>query len=126
MTEKRIYKILYIEDNLANRQLVQLILERQDDLIVSMTADGKSGIERAKKDLPDLVLLDISLPDMNGYAVLEALRTDPATKGIPVAAISGEFPPQIPENTPYVFERYLPKPIEIGPLYQLVKELLHR
>lgn len=126
MIEKRIYTILYIEDNQTSRQLVQLILERKDYLAFSMATDGKSGIERAKNDLPDLVLLDISLPDMSGYAVLNALRTDPATEKIPVIAISGEFPPQIPENTPHFFEKYLPKPIEIGPLYQAVDELLLR
>lgn len=126
MTDKRIYKILYIEDNLANRQLVQLVMQRKEYLTLSIATDGKSGIESAKHDIPDLVLLDISLPDMSGYAVLAALRTDPATEKIPVIAISGEFPPQIPKNTPYVFEKYLPKPIEIIPLYQAVDELLQR
>jgi CheY-like chemotaxis protein len=126
MTAKRIYKILYIEDNQTSRQLVQLILERKDYLAFSMATDGKSGIERAKHDLPDLVLLDISLPDMSGYAVLAALRTDPATEKIPVIAISGEFPPQIPKDIPHIFEKYLPKPIEIDPLYQAVDELLHQ
>ena len=126
MTEKRIYKILYIEDNQASRQLVQLILERKDYLTLSMASDGKSGIEAAKRDLPDLVLLDISLPDMNGYAVLAALRTNPATENIPAVAISGDYPPQIPVNAPHVFERYLPKPIEIAPLYQAIDELLQR
>jgi CheY-like chemotaxis protein len=126
MTEKRVYKILYIEDNQTSRQLVQLILERKEYLTFSMATDGKSGIEKAKHDLPDLVLLDISLPDMSGYAVLAALRTDPATEKIPVIAISGEFPPQIPKNTPHIFDKYLPKPIEIVTLYQAVDELLRR
>jgi CheY-like chemotaxis protein len=63
---------------------------------------------------------------MSGYAVLAALRNDPATEKIPVVAISGEFPPQIPENSPYLFERYLPKPIEINPLYQAIDELLQQ
>ncbi|MFH0783619.1 MAG: response regulator [Pseudomonadota bacterium] len=124
MTEKLTHKILYIEDSPANRQLVQFIVERKQNLTISVAADGKSGIEAAKREVPDLVLLDISLPDMTGYAVLAALRSDPVTAKIPVVAISGEFPAKLPDNTPYLFERYLPKPIEIGPLYQTIDELL--
>ena len=126
MTDERSYKILYIEDNQANRQLVQLILERKKHLTLSMANYGKSGIASAKQQLPDLVLLDISLPDMTGYAVLAALRTDPATEKIPVVAISGEYPPHIPENSPYLFERYLPKPIDLDSLYRTLDELLHQ
>lgn len=118
-------RILYIEDNQATRQLVQLILERKDYLTLTMAADGKSGIKAARDVHPDLVLLDISLPDMDGYAVLTALRSDPATAKIPVIAISGDFPPLIPANTTHRFEKYLRKPIEILPLYQAIDELLN-
>lgn len=124
MTEKRTYSLLYIEDNEANRLLLQLILERKEYLELYAASDGKSGIKTAQEIVPDIILLDISLPDMNGYAVLAALRKDPATENIPVIAISGEFPPQIPKDAPYVFEKYLPKPIEIVPLYQAIDELL--
>lgn len=124
MTEKRTYSLLYIEDNEANRLLFQLILERKKYLELFAASDGKSGIKTARELVPDIILLDISLPDMNGYDVLAALRRDPATEKIPVIAISGEFPPQIPKDAPYVFEKYLPKPIEIIPLYQAIDELL--
>ncbi|MDK9706677.1 MAG: response regulator [Desulforhopalus sp.] len=125
MTGNRIYSILYIEDNPANRQLVQLILEQKSYLALSLAERGGEGIAMAKHSPPDLVLLDISLPDMSGYAVLTALRTDPATEKIPVIAISGDFPPQIPPNIQHMFDKYLPKPIEILPLYQAIDELLH-
>jgi CheY-like chemotaxis protein len=124
MTETRTYSLLYIEDNEANRLLLQLILERKEYLRLFAASDGQSGIKTARQIVPDIILLDISLPDMNGYAVLAALRKDPATAKIPVIAISGEFPPQIPGDAPYVFEKYLPKPIEIVPLYQAIDELL--
>lgn len=124
MTETRKYSVLYIEDNEANRLLLQLILERKEYLELFAASDGKSGIKTAREILPDVILLDISLPDMNGYAVLAALRNDPATEKIPVIAISGEFPPQIPKDAPFIFEKYLPKPIEIDPLYRAIDELL--
>lgn len=125
MMGNRIYTILYIEDNQTNRQLVQLILEQKNHLSLSLAESGGEGIAMTKQTLPDLVLLDISLPDMSGYAVLTALRTDPATEKIPVIAISGDFPPQIPPNTQHMFDKYLPKPIEIVPLFQAIDELLH-
>ena len=124
MTEKRIFSVLYIEDNEANRLLIELVLERRENIKLFSATDGQNGINKAKEILPDLILLDISLPDMNGYAVLSALREDPATARIPVIAISGEYPPQIPMNAPFVFDKYLPKPIEIVPLYQAMDELL--
>ena len=124
MTEKRIFTVLYIEDNEANRLLIELVLERRDNIKLFSATNGQSGINKAQEILPDLILLDISLPDMNGYAVLNALRDDPATAKIPTIAISGEYPPQIPTNAPFVFDRYLPKPIEIVPLYQAMDELL--
>lgn len=125
MMGNRIYTILYIEDNQTNRQLVQLILEQKNHLALSLAESGGEGIAMTKQTLPDLVLLDISLPDMSGYAVLTALRTDPATEKIPVIAISGDFPPQIPANTQHMFDKYLPKPIEIVPLFQAIDKLLH-
>lgn len=125
MTDTRIHRILYIEDNQANRQLVQLILGRKTHLVLTTAADGRSGIETAKTILPDLVLLDISLPDMSGFSVLAALRDDPATAQIPVVAISGEFPPRPPADSRYTFERYLPKPIELTTLYQAIDDALH-
>lgn len=124
MTEKRIFSVLYIEDNEANRLLIELVLERRENIKLFSATDGQNGINQAKEILPDLILLDISLPDMNGYAVLNALREDPATARIPIIAISGEYPPQIPVNAPFVFDRYLPKPIEIVPFYQAMDELL--
>lgn len=122
--EKRIFTVLYIEDNEANRLLVELILERRDNIRLASAVNGRSGIAMAQEIDPDLVLLDISLPDMNGYAVLNGLRENPATARIPVIAVSGEYPPQIPKDAPHVFDRYLPKPIEISPLYQALDELL--
>lgn len=124
MTEKRIFSVLYIEDNEANRLLIELVLERRENIKLFLANNGQNGIKKAQEILPDLILLDISLPDMNGYAVLNALRKDSATAKIPVIAISGEYPPQIPMDAPFVFDRYLPKPIEIVPLYQAMDELL--
>lgn len=124
MTEERMFSVLYIEDNEANRLLIELVLQRRDNIRLFLAGTGQSGLQQAREILPDLILLDISLPDMDGYAVLQALREDPATARIPVIAISGEHPPANPRNVPFVFDRCLAKPIELVPLFQAIDEFL--
>lgn len=116
--------ILYIEDNEANRQLVQFILARKKHLTLLCAADGQSGLQTARVELPDIILLDISLPDINGYEVLATLKQDSATENIPVIAVSGDHIQQNSDGQPFVFDSYLTKPIEVGPLYQVIDHYL--
>jgi len=125
MTRERQVTILYIEDNQANQLLVRMILERRPDLRLVTADDGAAGLQAALNEHPDLILLDISLPDMNGYAVLEALRREERTRELPVVAISGDLPAK-PSGDRRGFSRYLKKPIEITPLFKAVDELLPR
>ncbi len=124
MKDSPSYTVLYIEDNEANRQLVQLILERKKYLSLICAADGQSGIHAAITQLPDLILLDISLPDMNGYDVLTALKQDAATKNIPVVAISGHSPSKNRQASQFSFDKYLTKPIQVNPLFNTIDEFL--
>ena len=124
MTEKRIFSVVYIEDNEANRLLVELVLARRDNIRLFAAPTGQSGLAKVREILPDLILLDISLPDMTGYAVLNALRQDPATAKIPAIAVSGEYPPVMPRDSPFTFDRYLRKPIELPPLFQAIDDFL--
>ena len=121
---ERFFSVLYIEDNEANRLLVEFVLERRGNIRLFSATNGETGIEKAREILPDLILLDISLPDMNGYAVLNALRENQTTRRIPVIAVSGDYPPRIPQDMPFVFDGYLPKPIDIAPLYRALDELM--
>ncbi len=118
------YTVLYIEDNDTNRQLVQFILERKDYLSLMCAVDGQSGLIAAKSHLPDLILLDISLPDITGYEVLAALKKDPATEHIPVIAISGDYPLQDTGKSPFSFDKYMTKPIQVEPLCRTIDEIL--
>lgn len=122
MTKQKIYKVLCVEDMFVNRQLIQMILERREDLEVSFANDGQSGIEEATRLVPDIILLDISLPDFDGTKVLEILKKNDTTAQIPVIAISGDFPP----DTAYSFDKYLPKPIDIKALYQAIDTLIKK
>lgn len=80
-------KILYIEDNEQNLYLVRFILEKHG-YEVHAAMDGQEGIDRAATVLPDLILLDIQLPLMDGYAVARQLRTNPDLAKTPIVAVT--------------------------------------
>ena len=80
-------EILLIEDNEQNRYLVNFLLTNHG-YTVTEAPDGPRGIRLAAEGTFDLVLLDIQLPEMDGYAVAEALRTNPSTADIPIVAVT--------------------------------------
>jgi CheY-like chemotaxis protein len=80
-------KVLYIEDNEQNRYLVTYILEKHG-YEVHAALDGQEGIEKAAAVRPDLILLDIQLPRMDGYTVARQLRKNPDLAGIPMVAVT--------------------------------------
>ena len=80
-------KLLYIEDNEQNLYLVSFILEKHG-YEVHAARDGMEGIETAARILPDLILLDIQLPQMDGYAVAHQLRSNPDLAGVPIVAVT--------------------------------------
>lgn len=80
-------KILLIEDNEQNRYLVVFLLEKRGHEVVP-AGDGPMGIALARRIQPDLILLDIQLPGMDGYAVARELRKNPALQGVPIVAVT--------------------------------------
>jgi two-component system, cell cycle response regulator DivK len=79
--------VLLIEDNEQNRYLVTFLLERSGFTVRSV-ADGARGIEAARSKVPALILLDIQLPAMDGYAVARALRQNTALRRTPIVAVT--------------------------------------
>jgi CheY-like chemotaxis protein len=86
--------VLYIEDNPVNLLLVEHLLARWSAVHLVQAEDGSSGIELTRSLHPDLVLLDMQLPDMDGLAVLRCLRSDPATRDLAVVALSASAMPE--------------------------------
>jgi CheY-like chemotaxis protein len=80
-------KILVVEDNDKNRYLVTFLL-RADGFDVVEAVDGRRALEAALRDLPDLILLDIQMPEMDGYETAGRLKADARTRGIPIVGIS--------------------------------------
>ena len=83
-------RVLYVEDVAANVDLVTHILKRRPDIELSTVALGSTALDRAREERPDLVLLDVHLPDMNGEQVLQQLRAEPATCDVPVVVLSAD------------------------------------
>jgi PAS domain S-box-containing protein len=107
--------LLYVEDNPANLQLVEELITRRPDLRLLSAADGKLGIALAREFLPDVILMDINLPGINGIETMKILRADPATARIPIMAISANaIPSDIKRGLEAGFFRYLTKPIVVG------------
>ena len=117
--------LLYVEDNLANLSLVETILLARPAWRVLPALQGGLGVELAREHRPDLVLLDLHLPDVPGDEVLRRLRADPRTATIPVVVVSADA-------TPASFERlqqagadaYLTKPLDVDEFLRVVGQFL--
>ncbi|OIQ95853.1 sensory/regulatory protein RpfC [mine drainage metagenome] len=107
--------LLYVEDNLANRILVEQLIARRPDLKLLTATDGQQGIDLARASQPDLILMDINLPGISGFGVLKMLREDPTTALIPVIALSANaMQRDIDKGLKAGFCHYLTKPIKVG------------
>jgi len=119
------YNVLYIEDNPANLRLVAQILARYPGIKLWCSHDPVLGLALAAKHCPDLILLDINLPGMDGYSVLEKLRQQEATRHTHVFAISANaMPRDIKVGLEAGFYKYMTKPINVEALIEAVNEVL--
>jgi len=110
----QIRTVLSVEDNPANLKLVQQIIARHSEIRLLTAMNGNSGIEIARASRPDVILMDINLPDISGFAALKILNSDPATAHIPVIAISANaMRTDIERGLKAGFFRYITKPIRV-------------
>ncbi len=117
--------VLYVDDNEVNRLLVEAMLTRRPGVRLVLAEDGESGLRAARSEQPDLVLLDIRLPDMDGYAVLKALRSDPDRRELPCLAVSAHaMPAEIARAAQSGFDGYLTKPLDLSLLLEEVDRRL--
>ncbi|MBW3635733.1 MAG: PAS domain S-box protein, partial [Armatimonadetes bacterium] len=106
--------VLYIEDNLSNFNLVQNILRHRPEIKLLAATQGRTGVELAVKHRPDLILLDVNLPDIDGEEVMRLLRVDEGTRAIPVVAVSADATPQQIERIQAAgATQYLTKPLDV-------------
>jgi len=113
--------VLYIEDNMSNLRLVERILGRRPGVRLISAMRPELGLELAGEHHPDLVLLDLHLPDMPGETVLRRLQTNPRTAGIPVVILSADARPSLIERLLEQGARgFLTKPLAVKELLELL------
>lgn len=105
-------RILVIEDHPTNRALMHYILTKAD-YVVLLAEDGLSGLAIARRELPDLIISDIQLPGMDGFALVAAFAADPRLANVPVIAVTASAMSGDRENIIRAgFDDYISKPIE--------------
>ncbi|MCC5876323.1 MAG: PAS domain S-box protein [Candidatus Sumerlaeia bacterium] len=120
-------KVLYIEDNLSNLRLVELILRRCPGVELISSMQGRLGFDLAIEHQPDLVFLDLHLPDVHGSEILAGLKDDPATAGIPVVILSADATPgQIDRLLESGAADFITKPIDIVRFLGVLDRLLEK
>lgn len=116
------YSVLYIEDNPANLRLVSQLFSREPNINLITATEPEQGISLASKYIPDLILMDINLPGMNGFEVLKELRKVSKTQNIRVIAVSANAMQKDIENGEKAgFDDYITKPIDVKELLGKVK-----
>jgi CheY-like chemotaxis protein len=116
--------VLVVEDNLDNLKTIRALL--QDRYTVKEATNGQEGLERARIYHPDLILMDISMPVMDGFKALEEIRNDETIQHIPVLAVTASA---MAGNREAIlargFDGYLSKPVDGELLEQTIRQMLH-
>jgi CheY-like chemotaxis protein len=121
MTNKR---ILLVEDNEDNSKLVCFLLERAGYEIIE-ARNGQQGMELARTELPDMILMDLSLPEVDGWTAARELKADPRTRNIPTYALTAHtLPGDRSRALESGFDGYLSKPINVHSFVSAVAECL--
>ena len=125
MSSQPNHKILIIEDNPQNARLMTRVLERTEGLDILHAWDGETGIELAFAEHPDLILLDLGLPDVDGQTVAGMLKQPDALPDVPVIVVTA-WPAETAVGlvAAYGCEGYIPKPIDTREFGELVAQFL--
>ena len=116
-------KILVCDDERHIVRLIQVNLERQGFQVVT-AYDGKEGLEKVKSEKPNMVVLDVMMPYMDGFEVLKTLRRDPATESLPVIMLTAKAQDKdVFEGYHYGADMYLTKPFNPMELVTFVKRI---
>ena len=119
--QSRAFRVLLVENNLTTLDLVERVLSRRPGTEVLAAMQGGLGVDLAREHGPDVILLDLALPDMTGTIVLDRLSEEPATAGIPVAVIGADVAPQkVRQLLGRGVIGFLAKPLDVRGLLALV------
>jgi len=115
--------VLYIEDSLDNVRLMESIFDEIEDTLLVSVCSAEQGIDQVKQALPDLILMDINLPGIDGITALRLLKESVKTWDIPVIAVTASARPDDLEIGRIAgFNGYITKPINISNLMQVIQK----
>jgi two-component system, cell cycle response regulator DivK len=119
-------RVLIVEDNVDNFELVRFLLERAGYHVLS-AANGLEGLDAAKRERPDLILMDLSMPEMDGWNATSHLKADEVTRDIPVLALTAHtLPGDRKRAIDAGCDGYISKPIKVASFDKLVATLLRQ
>ena len=119
-------RILYIEDNPENRMLMRRVL-MAEGYIMEEAVDGQTGLQKAAESPPDLILMDINLPEIDGYEVTARLKQLPNMQGVPIIAVTANVMKGDREKTLAAgCDGYIQKPIDIDLLPSQIESFLKK
>ena len=119
-------RILYIEDNPENRLLMRRVL-MAEGYLVEEAGDGNAGLQKAAESPPDLILMDINLPEIDGYEVTARLKQLPNMSGVPIIAVTANVMKGDREKTLAAgCDGYIQKPIDIDLLPNQIESFLKK
>ena len=116
-------RILVVEDNMDNYELVRFILERAG-YDVFLAVNGRDGVDAARLQQPDMILMDLGMPEMDGWSAAEKIKSDPATRLIPLFALSAyTLPSDRKRALDAGCDGYLTKPIHMQSFLDAINEV---
>ncbi len=119
-------RILIADDEIHIRTLLKITLE-MEGYEVAMAADGQEALDRIDDQVPDLILLDIKMPNMNGWQVCEKLKSDEKTRNIPIIMVTAFGQKEARQRSLDLgADEFFPKPFETPALLEVVKKLINR
>jgi two-component system cell cycle response regulator DivK len=123
-TPKHAHTVLLVEDDALNLELLQTVLEASGFTVLA-ASDARTGLELARAERPDIVLMDVQLPEMDGLEATRALRADPRTAAIPVVAVTAHVKKDDEERCRAAgCVLHLPKPVDTRALPGLVAQII--
>ncbi len=119
-------KVLVVEDNQDNQDLMRFLLERAEYVVLT-AYNGRQALEVARRELPDIVLMDLTMPEMDGWQAADAMKADPALVHIPLIAVTAHTLPGDRKKTLAAgFDSYISKPLNVRMFDHLVGQALEK